>query len=166
MALVGSAPFVAGGQDSTATPAPAPGKSTVGGVFTDEQAKRGESAYRTYCVNCHSAKQYTGDDFKVAWVSRSAYDIFNTIASEMPEDDPGILARQDYIDIVAYLFQLNGYPVGTSELPTDDDGLRGVKIDPAVPATPPPPPPPHGDWSARQIQQYPAGARPGPPARH
>jgi hypothetical protein len=184
VALIGATPLLLGAQDSVSE-APAAGTSTLKGVYTEAQAKRGESAYYTYCVNCHSTREYTGSDFKVAWVSRSAYDIFSRISTEMPDDDPGILARQEYIDIVAYMFQLNGYPTGAAELPTDDDGLRSVRIEPVADSASKPPPDtgakvppdtgakvppdtgakvppdtgtvvrPHADWSALQIRRHP-----------
>lgn len=112
-------------QDTTASN----GKSTLSGVFTEAQALRGEASYKTNCVSCHTAKEYTGDAFKVAWVSRSAFDLFDVIRTQMPEDNPGILPRQDYLDIVAYLFQLNNFPPGAAELPTDDELLKKVRID-------------------------------------
>ena len=53
----------------------------------------------------------------------------------MPEDNPGSLERQEYVDLVAYIFSLNAYPAGAGDLPADDDGLKKVRID-----APPPPP--------------------------
>lgn len=111
-------------------------KAASAGVYSEPQARRGEAAYRTNCVSCHSAKAYTGESFKLAWVSRSAYDIFDVIRTLMPEDNPGALPRQDYVDIVAYMLSLNGYPAGSAELPPEDDALKSVKID-----DPPPPGP-------------------------
>lgn len=131
-ALAGSVPALA--QDTTA---PANGdRPTTSGVYTDAQARRGEESYKINCVSCHSAKAYTGEAFKVAWLTRTAYDIFDLIRTQMPEDNPGALPRQEYVDIVAYLFSLNGYPTGAQDLPGDDDGLKKVKIDapPGVPA--------------------------------
>jgi hypothetical protein len=47
----------------------------------------------------------------------------------MPEDNPGSLERQQYIDVLAYIFSLNAYPAGANDLPGDDDGLKKIKID-------------------------------------
>jgi hypothetical protein len=65
----------------------------------------------------------------VAWVSKSAYDVFDVIRTQMPEDNPGALERQEYVDVVAYIFSLNAYPAGAADLPGDDDGLKKVRID-------------------------------------
>jgi len=62
-------------------------------------------------------------------VTKSVFDIFDTIRSQMPEDNPGSLERQEYVDVVAYIFSLNSYPAGANELPTDDDGLKKIRID-------------------------------------
>ena len=116
----------AGAQDSATAAAE---RVTTSGVFSQTQATRGEGAYQTSCQSCHAKSEYTGDKFKVAWVSKTAYDIFNVIRTQMPEDNPGSLERQQYVDIVAYIFSLNAYPAGTADLPGDDDGLKKVKID-------------------------------------
>ena len=93
------------------------------------QAERGEGTYRTSCQSCHTKTEYTGDKFKVAWVSKTAFDIFNTIRTTMPEDNPGSLERQEYVDVVAYIFSLNAYQAGEGELPGEDDALKKVRID-------------------------------------
>ena len=55
--------------------------------------------------------------------------MFDQIRTTMPEDNPGSLERQQYIDVVAYIFSLNAFPAGENELPGDDDGLKKIKID-------------------------------------
>lgn len=99
------------------------------GVYSPSQVERGEGVYRTACQSCHTKTEYTGDKFKVAWVTRTVFDIFDAIRSQMPEDNPGSLERQEYVDVVAYIFSLNAYPAGSSELPGDDDGLKKIRID-------------------------------------
>jgi mono/diheme cytochrome c family protein len=114
-------------QDSAA--AATPERVATSGVFSEQQAQRGEGVYRTSCQSCHAKNEYTGDKFKVAWVSKTAYDIFDSIRTLMPDDNPGSLERQEYIDVVAYIFSLNAFPAGSSDLPGDDDGLKKVRID-------------------------------------
>jgi mono/diheme cytochrome c family protein len=141
-----SSPLVA--QDSV-PPASVAEKSASAGAFTDAQVKRGDEAYQSYCVACHSAKQYTGDAFRTKWLLRSAFEIFDLIRSRMPDDNPGSLARNEYADIVAYLLSLNGYPAGAEELPSDDEPLKHVKID----SLPGKPPLAHGAWSATLLRR-------------
>ena len=113
-------------QDSAAA---AVERKVTTGVFSAKQAERGEGSYKTSCQSCHAKSEYTGDKFKTAFVSKTAYDVFDQIRTTMPEDNPGSLERQAYIDLVAYIFSLNAYPAGEVELPADDDGLKKVRID-------------------------------------
>lgn len=118
---------VARAQDTAA--AAAPERPTSSGVFSTKQAERGEGVYKTSCQSCHAKSEYTGDKFKVAWVTKSAYDVFDQIRTTMPEDNPGSLERQQYIDVLAYIFSLNAYPAGANDLPAEDDGLKKIRID-------------------------------------
>ena len=121
------APVWAGAQDSSTNGG---GDRPVSiGVYTDGQAKRGAEVFLVNCVSCHSTKDYSGETFKLAWVSRTAFDIFDQIRKLMPEDNPGILSAQQYADVVAYIFSLNGYPTGQTELPAQDAPLKRMKID-------------------------------------
>jgi hypothetical protein len=151
LALVLAAPAAA--QDSVAAKAP---KLLSAGAYTQTQSSRGEAAYKTSCVSCHSAKEYTGDAFRVAWVSRTAFDLFDRIKTLMPDDNPGILPRQDYVDIVAYMFSLNGYPAGADELPNDDEALKLITID-SLPSGVGRAP--HGSASARVLRRQLAARR-------
>jgi mono/diheme cytochrome c family protein len=99
------------------------------GAFTGDQAQRGERGFRQTCGKCHTASAFKGSSFTRAWSGRAAYDLFEEIRTTMPSDGPGRLSRQQYADIVAYLFHLNGYPSGARELPEDEEGLKKVKIE-------------------------------------
>ena len=113
---------------STRTGGASPG-ATSRGAYTTTQAARGALAYRSNCASCHAATAYTGASFRQLWVGRKAYDMVSLLRQTMPNDDPGRLTKQQYVDIVAYLFQLNGYPAGGRALPSDDAGLKRVAID-------------------------------------
>jgi hypothetical protein len=81
------------------------------------------------CTVCHDAVGYTGETFSQNWLDRSAFDFFDRLRTTMPNDNPGRLARNEYVDVLAYIFSLNGYPAGGEEMGTDDDVLRRVRID-------------------------------------
>jgi mono/diheme cytochrome c family protein len=123
----------ASAQDSTA--AAIPERPLTSGVYSAKQVERGEGVYKTSCQSCHAKSEYTGDKFKVAWVSKTAFDIFNQVRTEMPEDNPGSLERQEYVDVIAYIFSLNSYPAGADDLPGDDEGLKKIRIDNPPPST-------------------------------
>ena len=65
------------------------------GVFTDEQAKRGEAAYRQECSNCHGAELEGGDmtpplvggGFTSNWNDLTLGDLFERIRLTMPLDN-------------------------------------------------------------------------------
>lgn len=61
------------------------------------------------------------------------FDLVELIRTTMPNDNPGQLPKQDYVDIVAYILNLNGYPQGPTDLVADDMILQKVKIDTVPP---------------------------------
>ena len=114
------APYrVAGGQS---------GGSVADGVFTEAQASRGEATFRRVCSACHDTNEFSGGRFRLTWVGQSAADLYDTIATLMPEGDPGSLTPAQYAGVVAYLLQVNGYPAGEAALPTSLSALRAMEI--------------------------------------
>jgi cytochrome c5 len=115
--------------DSAAKPAlPADAISTMTGVFTDEQAGKGATIYQSTCLACHDASDHTGATFKQNWDARTAFELFETIRTTMPNDNPGALPREDYASIVAYMFKQNNMPSGKKPLPSDSTGLAPIVI--------------------------------------
>ena len=104
------------------------GDSVLDGVFTEAQASRGEATFRRVCSACHDTGEFSGGRFRLTWVGQSAGDLFDTIATLMPEGDPGSLTPAQYAAVTAYLLRLNGYPAGEADLPTSLSALRGLEI--------------------------------------
>ena len=119
-------PIAARAQDSTA----ATGKSIWKGVYTEAQAGRGEAEQQNNCAACHGTEKYSGEAFTKGWVGRTAFDLFDQIKTTMPDDNPGGLSVQQYTDVVAYIFKINGFPAGTDSLSSDPEALRQIKIEP------------------------------------
>ena len=117
-----------GGAPPGSSAAPAAG-STLAGVYTEVQAGRGESVFKASCLECHVPSDYEGDAFKAKFVGGTAFDMFEQIRTSMPQSDPGSLSRQQYADLVAYLFQLNALPAGKNELATEADALKAIKVE-------------------------------------
>jgi hypothetical protein len=46
----------------------------------------------------------------------------------MPSDDPGTFARPLIADVVAYMLKVNGFPAGSSDLPTTTDSLKEIVV--------------------------------------
>ncbi len=103
-------------------------RSTLEGVYTEEQAERGEKLMWDICAECHFEEDYTGP-FMQDWIGASVWGLFDSIWSTMPEDNPGGLPLTDYADAIAYMFSLNGLPPGDEELGTAQDVLDRIKIE-------------------------------------
>ena len=121
-------------------PAPAPGPSptsVVDGIFTEAQAERGRAAYGEHCAECHGeelrggemAPGLTGVAFRFRWRGLNLGDIFESIESTMPPEEPETLGDQAYIDVVAFLLRANGYPAGDHELAADSSLLEGIAVE-------------------------------------
>jgi hypothetical protein len=101
---------------------PTPPPSTV--TFTEAQATRGGEVFGSVCLDCHARKDLNNPDFRTKWGGRTAFDFFELVRSTMPESNPGGLERAAYIDITAYMMQLNGLAPGSVALPEDEAGLK------------------------------------------
>jgi mono/diheme cytochrome c family protein len=121
----------------------APAASGVwSGVYTDAQAKRGEGTANKACASCHGADLMGGEagpalvglEFLGNWNQQSLGDFFDRIHATMPADAPGSLSLQDTADIIARVLQLNKFPAGQKELPTDMNALGQIKIESQPPA--------------------------------
>ena len=55
-------------------------------------------------------------------------DLFSRVRDTMPATNPGGLSAQAYIDITAYLLQMNNFPEGSAELPSEAAALTAVVI--------------------------------------
>ncbi|MBQ02471.1 MAG: hypothetical protein CL477_17525 [Acidobacteria bacterium] len=103
--------------------------SVLEGAYTAEQAGRGETTFGRSCAECHPPATLSGTGFQRNW-SGTARSLFEFVDATMPEDNPGGLSRLAYAEVLAYIFQLNGYPPGERELPSDDARLGLVVIEP------------------------------------
>jgi S-disulfanyl-L-cysteine oxidoreductase SoxD len=104
-------------------------RSTRAGVYSAEQATRGQDLYAGMCKSCHTAASHTGVAFQKSWEGRSLSELFGYISTKMPKNEPGSLAPEEYADLLAYLLKLNQMPVGATELPPDTSVLGTIRID-------------------------------------
>ena len=111
-------------------------------VYSEEQAVRGHGLYAEHCASCHGVKleggssmPLSGATFEERWADEkhSVDDLFYIVRTLMPYGRPATLSKQEYIDIVAYLLMMNGYPAGTQALPLDPNVLAGITIKPQQP---------------------------------
>ena len=102
--------------------------TVMDGVFTSAQATQGQRTFERVCASCHDTGEFSGGRFQFTWVGLTTADLYETIATLMPEGDPGSLSPEEYAAVVAYLLQLNDYPTGVAPLPTDEMVLQTVEI--------------------------------------
>jgi mono/diheme cytochrome c family protein len=122
-------------------PASAP-RSVWDGVYTDEQAKRGEPIYQKECAACHgdqlsggeSAPPLTGGAFLANWNGLSVGDLFDRIRKTMPQSNPGRLSRQQDADVLAFIFSRNKFPAGKTELYKQSEMLKEIRFESEKPA--------------------------------
>lgn len=117
---------VAAAQEQTASGAAI---SVLDGAYTAEQAARGKTLFRSSCAQCHALSAFKGLTFQRNW-SGPASMLFEIVSSTMPEDSPASLSPRAYAQVLAYLLELNGYPPGERELPSDEKGLERIVIEP------------------------------------
>ncbi len=96
-------------------------------LFTVAQAESGKRKFAEDCARCHgpamegrAGPALKGPNFASAKADFHVRDIFSILAHNMPASDPGSLTHLDYVDVMAFLLQQNGYPAGDRALSYED----------------------------------------------
>lgn len=121
---------------------PAESRSVWDGVYTEEQAKRGEEVYKKECAACHgaeltggeSAPALTGGAFQSNWNGLTLGDLFDRIRKTMPQSKPGSLTRQQNSDVLAFMLSVNKFPAGKTELYRQSEMLKEIRFETKKPA--------------------------------
>jgi len=116
-------------------------QSVWDGVYTKEQAKRGEGLYVQNCSSCHGpdlsgndeAAALAGPVFLSSWDGLSVGDLANRVRVSMPPNNLGKLSRQQIVDILSYVLSFNNFPAGKSELDPKPELLKQVRVDATKP---------------------------------
>jgi cytochrome c len=114
-------------------------KSVWAGIYSPEQARRGDTIYFERCVDCHAedlsgASPYqaspsvAGNAFKMRWKDKELDELFTKIRRDMPRDKPGTLTTEEALDVMAFILQANEYPEGTTPLTDDVGRLREIRM--------------------------------------
>ncbi len=109
------------------------------GIYSAEQARKGEALYRQECASCHGEKlegrgqapPLMGGDFTMDWNGMTMDDLFEKIQTSMPADQPGHLSREQNATLLAFILNANKFPAGAAELPTDGERLRQIRFEAA-----------------------------------
>jgi S-disulfanyl-L-cysteine oxidoreductase SoxD len=120
---------------------PADSRSVWDGVYSEDQAKRGEAVYQKECASCHAdtliggggAAPLTGGTFFSNWNGLTLGDLFDRIRKTMPQGAPGKLTRQQDADVLAYLLSFNKFPAGKTELSRQMEFLKQIRFETTKP---------------------------------
>jgi quinoprotein glucose dehydrogenase len=108
------------------------GKTVLDGVYSTDQAARGQAAYTASCSACHldDLTAYRGALHGIAFVENLRGDsldsLFRITKDTMPRDAPASLRDDSYLDIIAYILQVNSYPSGREDLKMD--ALKSIRL--------------------------------------
>ena len=117
-------------------------KSIWDGVYTQEQADRGQKINSGVCAKCHGERGDGANEpdqpggpaiarfsFLRKWENTSIASLFEYIKTAMPPDNPASRSDQEYVDVIAHMLALSGAPVGDTELPLDPAALDLIYIE-------------------------------------
>ncbi len=107
------------------------------GSYTADQAKRGAPLYSRECASCHSADltggesapPLAGGQFMSNWEGLTVAELFKRTKDSMPQNKPGSMSGQDTADILAFMFQVNGFPTGKTELAKQAEALTTITLE-------------------------------------
>jgi mono/diheme cytochrome c family protein len=102
-------------------------KTVWSGIYSDAHAAQGRAPYEENCSRCHASDlsgqvggSLKGDAFIRDWGGKTLDAFYQRIKTTMPRNAPGSLSDGTYLNIVAYVLQVNGFPANPSaDLKTD-----------------------------------------------
>jgi S-disulfanyl-L-cysteine oxidoreductase SoxD len=113
--------------------------SVLDGVYIEVQAVRGADSFAKNCAVCHGASlggvgeapALVGAQFISDFNGLTVGDLFERIRTTMPLNNPGVLSRDQYADILAFMLKSNGYPAGERELYRRSEFLNTIRFEAA-----------------------------------
>jgi S-disulfanyl-L-cysteine oxidoreductase SoxD len=111
-------------------------KSAWDGVYTEDQAARGATAYQQNCSRCHGPN--LGGTFEIPplvgrfvpyWSGGTLDVLVDYITHAMPLGRTGSLSPAVNTDITAFILKSNGFPAGTKELSTESADQKAIIFD-------------------------------------
>jgi mono/diheme cytochrome c family protein len=112
-------------------------RSVNEGVYTADQAKKGEGLYKEQCAACHGDNlegsgpmpPLAGKDFLANWTGKTLGDLYEKTQTTMPATAPGTLTPDQTADIVAFLLSKDNFPTGAAALVGKTEPLAQIKIE-------------------------------------
>jgi mono/diheme cytochrome c family protein len=109
------------------------------GYYTKTQADAGQAVFNQVCAICHGDHLQGGVGPALAgkeFLSVSQFQqvtaeyFYHFMSTHMPLNAPGSLSKTQYLNIMAYFLEANGYSSGSQPLTANDEELKGIKIEP------------------------------------
>jgi mono/diheme cytochrome c family protein len=114
------------GATRIAVDAPVANAAALPALYTKAQASLGFIKFLANCAQCHGAHlegrsgpALKGPNWANAKADYTVGEVFTVVSQQMPATAPGSLTHDEYVDIMAYLLQQNGYPAGAKALDFD-----------------------------------------------
>jgi mono/diheme cytochrome c family protein len=112
-------------------------RSVNEGVYTADQAKKGEGLYKEQCAACHGDNlegsgpmpPLAGKDFLANWTGKTLGDLYEKTQTTMPATAPGTLTPEQTADIVAFILSKDNFPTGAAALEGKTEPLAQIKIE-------------------------------------
>jgi hypothetical protein len=116
-------------------------RSVWDGVYTFEQAQRGEEFYRQQCMRCHGrfldgdtlAPPLAGMLFLSAWDGVTLDKLYVRITRDMADNNAGKQNAEINAAMLAYLLAFNDFPSGKTDLPSTAQKLGEIRFDQSRP---------------------------------
>jgi mono/diheme cytochrome c family protein len=115
-------------------------QSARSGVYTAEQAVKGETIYYARCAECHGddlagverAPALAGGSFVETWHGQPLRKLLEVI-EKMPPDEPSAVTTAEAADVLAFLLSAAGLPSGSTALPSDRVRLGAIVFERVTP---------------------------------
>jgi len=112
-------------------------RSSNEGVYTADQATKGDAVYKEQCAACHGDNlegsgpmpPLAGKDFLTNWQGKTVGDLYEKTQTSMPATAPGTLTPEQTAHLMAYMLSVSKYPAGSAALPDKMDDLKKITID-------------------------------------
>jgi mono/diheme cytochrome c family protein len=89
-------------------------------VYSRAQAREGKKLYDEHCIACHE-RGYFREVLRTRR-GETLTPIFDVMVTEMPQNAPGSLRDEEYVDVIAYMLSQSRYADGRKPLRVSDLG--------------------------------------------
>jgi mono/diheme cytochrome c family protein len=113
--------------------------ASAASFYSTAQAERGAAVFQSRCSGCHNTDltgekrgsarggpALTGEQFMSNWEGENLDGLMTRMKTLMPRDDPGGLADETYLDLLAFIAKVNALPGGVE--PLTAEGVADLTI--------------------------------------